>query len=560
MIRYFFKHFFYLSISIVFLTFVLVNTATAQNSDEVRVYNRQDTLRGSNGLGRSGWDVLHYDITVQPDIATKTIKGKNSIRFISFNKNKIQIDLQVPMEIDSILIQNNQCTFRREKNVFWVDIPPTCPKKTTMDIYFHGKPREAVNPPWDGGWVWKKDDFDNPWISIACQGIGASIWYPCKDIQSDKADSGATLRIIVPDSLTAIGNGRLIKEISFLNGLKEFIWDVKSPITHYNIIPYIGKYRQFSDTFNGLKGILDMSFWVLENNLQKAKLHFTDTKKSIKAFEYWMGPYPFYEDGYKLVEAPYLGMEHQSNIAYGNEYMKGYTGRDLSETGWGLKWDFIIVHESGHEWFGNSITSKDIADMWIHEGFTNYSEVLFTDYWYGSKASNEYAIGLRKNIQNDIPIIGNYGVHEEGSSDMYYKGANLIHIIRQLIDDDTKFRELIISINKQFYHSVVDTKQIENFIIKKTGMNLSAMFDQYLRTTKIPLLEYSVKKNCVRYRWRNTAKNLYLPIKISIGTSGLKKWITPSEKWQYIKIEKNIDISECKIDENFYVEIKKITN
>jgi aminopeptidase N len=554
--RNFKKIFFYLFYPHILLVFFSFKNASAQQNADNKIFTREDSLRGSNGIGRTGWDVLHYDITIQPDFTSKTIKGKSSIYFIPLNKEKMQIDLQEPMDIDSIFIENKPCSFVREKNVFWVELPSSLHKKATMDIYFHGKPREAVNPPWDGGWVWEKDNNNNPWMSVACQGIGASVWYPCKDLQSDKADSGATLRIIVPDSLTGIGNGRLISAKSVRPGFKEYTWEVKSPINNYNIIPYIGKYKQFEDTFTGLNGKLDMHFWVLEYNLQKAKMHFADAKRTIKAFEYWMGPYPFYRDGYKLVEAPYLGMEHQSNIAYGNDYKLGYMGEDLSGTGWGLKWDFIIVHESGHEWFGNSITSKDIADMWIHEGFTNYSEVLFTDYWYGKKASDEYVIGLRKNIQNDLPIIGTYGVHEEGSGDMYYKGANLIHIIRQLLDNDVSFRNLLKGLNKQFYHTTVTTKQLEKFIIEKTGKNLSSLFEQYLRTTKIPILEYSIQKDCIRYRWQNTVSKFYLPIRVSVGTSKKMIWITPSEKWQSIKKNKKADC--IKVDENFYVETKKI--
>ena len=540
---------------------VLVNpfyNVSAQEKSQTKIYTRQDTLRGTNGIGRSGWDVLHYDITVQPNIATKTITGKNSIYFAAINNNKLQIDLQEPMMIDSIIIENTSCTFSREANVYWVNLPASDLKLRTMDIYFHGKPKEAINPPWDGGWVWKQDNNNNPWISLACQGIGASVWYPCKDIQSDKADSGATLRIIVPDSLKGIGNGRLISTKTLSGGLTEYIWEVKSPINNYNIVPYIGKYIHYGESVTALKGKLDINYWVLEYNLKKAIPHFTDALYTIKAFEYWMGPYPFYRDGYKLVEAPYLGMEHQSAIAYGNEYNKGYLGRDLSETGWGLKFDFIIVHESGHEWFGNSITSKDIADMWIHESFTNYSEVLYTDYRFGRIASNEYVIGLRNNIKNDKPIIASYGVNEEGSGDMYYKGANMLHIIRQLVNNDSLFRVMLIGLNKKFYHSTVTTAQIENYIIKKTSKNLSSIFNQYLRTTKIPLLEYSIQKKCIKYRWKNVVKNFHLPIKISAGETTKKIWIIPSEKWQSLKIKEKSKFDSLKVDENFYVESKKI--
>jgi aminopeptidase N len=536
----------------------------AQLSPNKILFTHADTLRGTNGMYRQQWDVLHYDITVQPDYTAKTIVGKCSMQFFDQGAKMMQIDLQQPMILDSVKDDNIHFTFTRENNVYWLMYRDTSsnlmykikPGIRTLTFYFHGKPKEAIRAPWDGGWVWKKDKNNNPWMTVACQGLGASVWYPCKDIQSDKPDSGATLRIIVSDSLVAVGNGRLTEKKSLGNGNTIYTWTVKNTINNYCIIPYIGKYVNFSEKYAGLKGNLDMDYWVLDYNLEKAKKQFTDAPKMMKAFEHWFGLYPFYEDSYKLVDAPHLGMEHQSATAYGNDYKMGYLGKDLSGTGEGLKWDFIIVHESGHEWFANSICTNDIADMWVHEGFTDYSETLFTEYYWGKAAGEKYVQGLQKNIDNDVPIIGPYGVNKEGSGDMYYKGANLIHIIRQLTKDDEKFRAMLIGLNKDFYHKTVTTQEVENYISEKLQLDLTGIFNQYLRTTKVPLLEYKPEGRKVFYRWVNVVDNLNLPIKVSFGKD--EKWITPTTEWKKIKLGRWYDGKTLHINKNFYVLSKNV--
>jgi aminopeptidase N len=395
-------------------------------------------------------------------------------------------------------------------------------------------------------------------MSVACQGLGASVWYPCKDYQGDEPDSGATLRMIVPDSLMAVGNGRMIDKKTDKIGFTQYSWEVKNPINNYNIIPYIGKYSHFEEIYPGEKGPLDLNYWVLDYNLEKAKKQFTDVPKMMKAFEYWFGPYPFYEDGYKLIEAPHLGMEHQSAVAYGNGFKNGYMGRDRSGSGWGLKWDFIIIHESGHEWFANNITTKDIADMWVHEGFTNYSETLFTDYYYGKEAGNEYAMGERVNIANDIPIIGPYGVNKEGSGDMYDKAGNMLHTIRQVIDNDEKFRKILRGLNQRFYHQTVTTAQIEQFMSKESGLDLSRVFNQYLRNTTIPTLEYKTEGNHIWYRWTNCVADFDLPVKYSINDNP-EKWISPSTDWKKMTNPKRLADPVFRINKNFYVYCKDVT-
>ena len=548
------KYFFFLILFCCFL-----NSKTfAQVLSKPHQFTHQDTLRGSIGPGRLGWDVLHYNITVKPDFETKTIFGKNCITYFDNGVKLMQIDLQQPLEIDSIVHQKKSLPFTRDGNAFFTQIRDSSamykikPGNDSVTVYYHGKPREAKMPPWDGGWIWKKDRMGRPWMSVACQGLGASVWYPCKDHQSDEPDNGAVLNITVPDSLKAVGNGRLMQQSAHYNSSTTYSWQVVNPINNYNIVPYIGKYVHFGEQYNGLKGKLDMDYWVLDYDMDSAKKQFVQAPEMMKAFEYWFGPYPFYEDGYKLVQSPHLGMEHQSAIAYGNRFKNGYLGRDLSGTGWGLKWDFIIIHESGHEWFANNITTADIADMWVHEGFTNYSETIFTGYYYGTQAGNEYNIGSRKGIQNDISIIGAYGVNSEGSGDMYPKASAMIHMIRQIMKNDKKFRKLLMSLNKDFYHKIVTSAQIENYISQFAKKDFSIIYDQYLRTIQVPVLEYKLQNNLLHYRYQNCVAGFNMPLKIK-NSNG---WLKPTEEWQTKKYKKR----EFAVDENFYINTTNASN
>lgn len=545
--------------------FLIFTPSEAQPLKQSKEFTRADTLRGTYGPSRDWWDVLKYDLHVKFNLKDSSISGFNLISIKVLQKGKeLQIDLQEPMILDSILYSTNGIfndkvsEIRKVGNAYFISadnfsVPHTNYPNLSLLVYYHGKPRIAVRPPWDGGLIMKKDKNNNPFVSLACQGLGASVWYPCKDHQADEPDS-AEMHITIPDSLMCVGNGRLRGKINNNNATATYNWAVTNPINSYNLIPYIGKYTHFSEVYAGEKGKLDMDYWVLDYNLDKAKKQFKDAPRMMKAFEHWFGPYPFYEDGFKLVEAPHLGMEHQSATAYGNKYMNGYLGQDLSGTGWGLKWDFIIVHEAGHEWFANNITTKDIADMWVHEGFTNYSETLFTDFWYGKPAGNEYLIGTRKGIQNDIPIIGIYNVNQEGSGDMYPKSGNMLHSIRQVINDDEKFRMILRGLNKTFYHQTVTTKQVEDFINKESSINFNKVFDQYLRTVQIPVLEYKVEGHKLSYRYTNCVKGFNLPLKIKFKT---EQWIKPSGKWKTLNLYPEGDNSFT-VDPNFYIKTKKV--
>jgi aminopeptidase N len=517
-------------------------------------FTRQDTLRGSITPEREWWDLTYYhlDIKVNPD--DKFISGKNTIQYkVLKNQSVMQVDLQAPLKITKVIQNNKPLEVKHDGNAHFVTLAQTqnIGDINSIDVYYEGKPQEAKNAPWDGGFSWKKDENGNHFIATSCQGLGASVWWPNKDHMYDEVDS-MLISVNIPKGLTNISNGRLRKLEEHTDNTVTSHWFVNNPINNYGVNVNIGDYVHFSEVFDGEKGDLDLDYYVLRDNLEKAKVHFEDTPKMMKAFEHWIGPYPFYEDGFKLVEVPYLGMEHQSSITYGNKYMKGYLGRDVSGTGWGLKFDFIIIHEAGHEWFANNITYKDIADMWIHEGFTAYIESLYLEYHYSKKAGDEYAVGKGKNIKNDRPVIGYYNVNKEGSGDMYNKGAYMLHTLRQLIEDDEKWRMILRGLNKTFYHQTVTTKQIEDYLSIESGIDLTEFFNQYLRDIRIPTLEYEITDNKLKYRYTEIIENFDMPILIEVD--GTKKWLFPKADWQTMKIESNA----IKIDENFLVYSTKL--
>lgn len=525
---------------------------TAGTLSAQKVFTKSDTLVGSNTQFRNFWNVQHYGIQLEPAFESKSLKGSNTISFSIEDDVKdpvFQIDLQEPMKMTSVKASFPVSAKQTGKFIF-VEAKKSFVKgqKDEITVEFEGNPTIAKNAPWDGGWIFTKDELGNPWMSAATEGIGQSVWLPIKEYWGDEPELGMTFTMTVPKGLTAIANGRLV-ERKLAGNKEKWTWEVKNPINPYNIIPYIGKYAHFSDKFEGEKGNLDLDYWVLEQNLEKAKKQFSQVKPMLKSFEHWFGPYPFYEDGFKMVESPYLGMEHQSNIAYGNGFENGYRGRDLSGTGIGLSWDFIIVHESGHEWFGNNITAKDKADMWIHESFTNYSEALFVESTQNRKNGFKYAVGLRQNIENDRPVIGTYGVSSSGSGDMYYKGANMLHTIRQVMNNDSEFRRMLRGLNSEFYHQTVTTQQVENYINLTSGIDFSKVFDQYLRTTKIPVLEYIQENNLLKFRYSNVVKDFAMPLRINNG----ERTIYPTENWQTISLESAAPVT---FDENYYVEYR----
>jgi len=532
------------TIQTILLLFITLTVSAQQRSDA-------DLLRGSITPERAWWDLQHYDLEVEVFPETQSIQGKNTITYTVLEKGKVmQIDLQPPMKIDRAEQGNKKLKISSKGNAHFIKLKKQKPgDEQTITLYFSGKPRIAKNAPWDGGFSWKKDDNGKHFIATSNQGIGASVWWPNKDHPADEPDKGVDLAITVPSDLVAVGNGRLHKTED--NGAsKTWHWKVLNPINNYGVNINIGDYVNFSEKFEGLNGELDLDYWVLRDNLEKAKDQFLQAPLMLRAFEYWFGPYPFYEDSFKLVEVPYLGMEHQSSVTYGNKYQNGYLGRDLSKSGWGLQFDFIIIHEAGHEWFANNITNKDVADMWIHEGFTAYSENLYLDYHFGEVASSEYVIGTRSLVQNDSPIIGTYNMNKEGSSDMYYKGANILHTLRQLVEDDKKWRDMLRGLNKTFYHQTVTSKQVEDYLSEQKGADLSVFWDQYLRTTKIPKIEYKLNDNVLEYRYVNIIDGFDMPVIAIVDDK--EEWIFPTKDWQH-KTFSNY-INSVKIKEDFFVE------
>ena len=545
--------------SLIFISFIIFNSLNAQGLLEKKeeIFTRQDSLRGSITKERAWWDVKKYYLDIKVNPADSTISGSNTIKYQVLQEyTSMQIDLQNPMEISKVIQDGKTLKYRREGNAFFVELvaPQTKGTIKELTVFYGGKPKVAVNPPWDGGISWKKDSNGKHFIASSCQGLGASVWWPNKDHMYDEVEN-MLISVNVPNNLTNVSNGRLISVNQRKDGTKTYNWYVSNPINNYGVNINVGDYVSFSEKYKGEKGNLDCTYYVLRDNLAKAEKQFNDVPKMLKAFEHWFGPYPFYEDSYKLVEAPYLGMEHQSSVTYGNGYQNGYLGRDLSGTGWGLKFDFIIIHESGHEWFANNITYKDIADMWIHESFTNYSESLFVEYYYGKDAGFEYVRGTRKNIKNDKPIIGNYDVNNEGSGDMYPKGANMLHTLRQLVNDDEKWRGILRGLNSTFYHQTVTTKQIENYLTQQVGSDLSTVFNQYLRDTRIPTLEYFFKDNQMGYRWTNCVSGFNLPVKVALN--GKEELLQPETEWK--RIVAKTENSKLEIDKNFYVASFNIT-
>ncbi|MVN90214.1 M1 family metallopeptidase [Mucilaginibacter aquatilis] len=492
-------------------------TASAQLMQKKETYTRADSLRGMLTPLRTAYDINYYHLDVKFDIDKKFISGSNLFKFTATqNFNKLQFDLYANLKVEKVQYKGRELPFAREAAAVFITFPKTITKgsKEEFIVYYSGNPTVAKRAPWDGGVVYTLDSLGKPYVATACQGAGASIWWPTKDHQSDEVDS-MLISISVPKGLKDVSNGRLRKVTELADGYTRFDWFVANPINNYDVAANIANYNHMEDSYAGEKGTLTIDYWVLPYHQQAAEKQFgRDVKRMLKSFEYWFGPYPWYEDGYKLVETPHLGMEHQSAVAYGNRYRNGYLGRDLSGTGLGLTWDFIIVHESGHEWFGNNITSKDIADMWLHESFTNYSESLFIETYSGKQAGLEYLKGLRKIIQNDIPIIGPYNVNKEGSGDMYPKGANMLGLIRTLVNNDDKWRAILRGLNKTFYHQTVTTAQIENYMSKEAGINLSPVFDQYLRYKDIPTLDLKFENGKIYAKWTTDVKNFNVPVKL----------------------------------------------
>jgi len=517
----------------------------------------QERLRGSVTPEREWWDLLHYDLQVEFILERRRLIGSNTITFKTLKPgNKMQIDLQPPLAITKITHGDAQLKFERDGNVYWVMFEKELPKgiEDKIEVFYEGIPTASKNPPWEGGITWGRDDLGDPFINTTCEGIGASIWWPNKDHGADEPDGGMQISVTVPENLVAVSNGRLKKTDHDVAAKKKtYHWEVVNPINNYGVNVNIGNYINLSDKYQGKNGVLDIEYWVLPHQKDAAMKQFKEVRRMLEAFEYWFGKYPFYEDGYKLVTVSYPGMEHQSSVTYGNWFRNGYLQRDPCACGVGFKFDFIIVHESAHEWFGNNISMKDAADMWIHEGFANYAENLFVEYHFGKKDAEDYVVGTRRSIRNDRPVIGTYGTNREGSGDMYPKGGNMLHTIRQIINDDEKWRSILHGLNADFWHQTVTTEQIESYITKKAGINFSEVFDQYLRTTKIPLLKYTVNGKTVSFNYEGVVPGFAMPVRVMIN--GKEAVIRPNETKQTLEYPE--EIKSFEVNRNFYIQSEK---
>ncbi|MFD0763889.1 M1 family metallopeptidase [Mucilaginibacter lutimaris] len=544
-----------MKIRLIALLILFASAAHAQLGTHKETFTHADTLRGMLTPLRTCYDINYYHLDVKFDIDNKFISGNVLFKYTATQDfNKLQFDLFANLKVEKVVYKGKEVPYTREFNAVFATFPQTIKQgsKDQFTVYYSGNPTIAKRAPWDGGVEYNVDSLGHKWVSTACQGMGASVWWPTKDHQADEVDS-VLISISVPKGLKDVSNGRLRKVTDLKDGYTRFDWFVSNPINNYNIEANIGDYVHYTDTYMGEKGKLTMDFWPLSYNLAKAKKHWgANAKPMLKAFEHWFGPYPFYEDGYKLVETHHLGMEHQSGTAYGNHYQNGYLGRDLSGTGWGLKWDYIVIHESGHEWFANNITTKDIADMWVHEGFTTYSESLFVEDNWGKQAGLEYVHGERGGIQNDGPIIGPYNVNKEGSGDMYPKGATLLNMIRTIINDDEKWRGILRGLNKTFYHQTVTHDQIVNYINEQSGKNLTPVFDQYLKYKTLPTLEFATINGKLYSRWIADVARFEMPVRVKIK-GGEYQFITPKTRWAPVNIQ-GVTKDNIEVDTfNYYI-------
>lgn len=532
-----------MKIRLLILSFCVCQLLHAQFLTPERTYTKADTLRGMLSPLRTCYDVNFYDLTVKVDIENKFISGSNKIYFTATETfSSLQIDLFENLKIEKIQLHGAPLKFSRQYNAVFVVMDKKIEKGSheMIEVFYSGNPQIAKNPPWDGGFTFTKDEQGRDWVGVSCQGMGASVWWPNKDHLSDEPDS-MMIRTLCREDLLCVANGNMRKKHDAQNGYRQFDWFVSYPINNYNVSINIGNYVHFDDTYQSIVDgeKLALDYYVLDYNLDKAKKQFEQVKPMMACFEKYLGKYPFYKDGYALIETPYLGMEHQSGIAYGNNYLTGYLGYDYSQIG--MDWDYIIIHETGHEWWGNNVSVKDIADLWVHEGICTYSEALYVECVFGYEKAIEYTNARKNQVGNSRPVIGDYNVNNEGD-DIYNKGFLLMHTLRHVINNDSLWFEIIKGIQKDFALQTITTAQIENYISAESGKDLSKIFDQYLRHPTPPVLEYWLEKKGRKlelwYRWQTDVKDFDMPIKFKDKT-GEWQWIYPSNEWQKIILKKN---------------------
>lgn len=524
-----------------------------------RSYTRADTLRGSwDTPGRNWWDVTYYDLELRVNPADSSIAGRNAISYrVTSPGTLLQIDLMTPLVLDSVTQDGRRLDLTSDGNAHFATVatPQQPGTVRTVTAHYHGRPRIAPRPPWDGGFTWGRDSLDRNWVVTTDQGVGASIWWPNKDTQADEPDS-QRVAMRVPDPLMHVGAGRLRSRTPHDDGTTTWEWFVTNPINNYAIALAVGNYAHWSERYPGEAGWLTMDYYPLDYHLEAARKQWLQARTTMQCFEWWYGPYPFYEDGYKLIEASNNGMEHQSAVTYGNGFANGYRGRDGSGTGLGMLFDFIIVHESAHEWWGNNITTRDLADMWVHESFANYSEGLYVECLFGKEAGAEYIRGVRRGIGNRQPIVPPHrGVNAQGSGDMYPKGGNMLHTIRQIIDDDALWRDILRGLQRTYRHAIVDGSDVRNYISRRAGIDLSRVFDQYLTRANLPVFEYQLRGNTLRYRWADVVDGFDMPIDVAIGSDPAAR-LHPATDWQETTMS---DPGAFAVDHDWYVVVREVT-
>lgn len=540
------------------LLLITQNTEAQEDKTSKNIYNRYDSLRGSLNPARSCYDVYFYDLHIKVEPAKKYISGSNTIYFIAVNDfDSLQIDLFSNMKVQEIVYKNHSLKFRRDSNHIFIYFPQKIKQNSKEDILvkYEGKPMEAKKAPWDGGFTWKKDSLGKDWIGVACQGTGASLWWPCKDHLSDEPDS-IYISCSVPQNLQCISNGRLISENLQADGFKEFKWKVTYPINTYNVTLNIAEYAHFSDTTLSGRKPLTLDYYVLPYNLEKAKKQFKQVKGMLKCYEKYFGPYPFHNDGYKLVETPYYGMEHQSAIAYGNNY---------KNTSHGLPFDFIIIHESGHEWFGNSLSCTDEAEMWLHESFTTYAEALYVECTFGYKKMLQYLQDQKKLIKNMEPMIGIKGINDfhRNDNDIYYKGSWMLHTLRNVIDNDSLFFSIIKTYTLKYKNKPVTTEDFIHHVNILTNKNFQPFFDQYLTKASLPHFEYKItningKTAVLNYRLIADVDNFEMPLSVTVSKNKTIKLIPKNGTWQTQKLINYVPADFKIRTDLFLVDVKEI--
>lgn len=526
-------------------------------------FTRADSLRGSLRPERTCYDVKSYDLHLRVDTTNQSISGSNRISFQALQDfKKLQIDLFANMSIQRITFKGAELKYRREFDAVFVEFSENVVAGSTENItvYFSGKPLIAKNPPWDGGFTWTQDNHGLPWIGVSCQGIGASLWWPTKEDPADEPEK-MNLHINVPNGLRCVANGNEENPTTSADGTTTYHWNISYPINNYNVSINIGDYVHLHDTYRAEDGdTLSLDYYVIRDNRQKAISQFRQVKPMLACYEKFLGKYPFWNDGYALIETPYLGMEHQSGIAYGNRYKTGYAGMDRS--GMNLPFDYIIIHETGHEWWGNSVTCRDLADMWIHESFCTYTEAIYVECMYNYDTAMTYVNALRNSVSNTKPIIGVYGVNREGHGDMYVKGMLFLNTLRHVVNNDDIWWPMIKNMSDTtFKMTAVNYDDVVTFFNQKSGMDLTRVFEQYVKHPSVPELEYCIKKKkgkmIVSYRWKAQVEGFDMPIDVNIGDEHFR--LKPGTSWKSLSVDHPKDDRLLIDDRKFYIRKKQVT-